>query len=427
MEGSIIIPALNERDNLGPLLQGLKGVLDGLVPSWEVVVVDGGSTDGTVELARRRGASVIFQTEPGYGGALKAGFEAARGQVVITMDADCSHDPTVVRELWACRAEADILIASRYIPGGRAEMSAGRLFLSRVLNVSFAWLLALPVKDLSSGFRLYHRSTLQRLPFKSRDFDVLEEILIHAFAEGFRVREIPFHYLARRHGRSHVKLFRFARSYLVTLLRMWQLRHSIFSSDHPERAVRSWVPLQRAWHRRRLALLKWGMPLRDGLLNIGCGSNLLAEELGDWVGAETSLKRLRRLARSNQRLVQAAPDALPFPDAAFAGLVCAGVLEHWPKEPGIVPELVRILSPGGHLCLAVPDVGRWRWRLTVWFHRAFFPEVYGDKLASHYTTRELVESLEAAGADVLGVRMVYGAEAVVAARKRASGEETDDG
>ena len=61
-----------------PPLQGLKGVLDGLVPSWEVVVVDGGSTDGTVELARRRGASVIFQTEPGYGEALKAGFEAAR-------------------------------------------------------------------------------------------------------------------------------------------------------------------------------------------------------------------------------------------------------------------------------------------------------------------------------------------------------------
>ncbi len=84
MDCSIIIPALNERDNLDLLLQGLKGVLDGLVPSWEVVVIDGGSTDGTVELARRRGASVIFQTDPGYGGALQVGFEVARGDPQAT-------------------------------------------------------------------------------------------------------------------------------------------------------------------------------------------------------------------------------------------------------------------------------------------------------------------------------------------------------
>ena len=84
MECSIIIPALNGRDNLEPPLQGLKGVLDGLVPSWEVIVVDGGSTDGTMELAHRRGASVIFQTDPGFGGALKAGFEAARDDPQVT-------------------------------------------------------------------------------------------------------------------------------------------------------------------------------------------------------------------------------------------------------------------------------------------------------------------------------------------------------
>ncbi len=93
MECSIIIPALNERDNLGPLLQGLKGVLDGLVPSWEVVVVDGGSTDGTVELARLMGAKVIFQTDPGYGGALKAGFEAAQDDPQVTRTNNPQQNP----------------------------------------------------------------------------------------------------------------------------------------------------------------------------------------------------------------------------------------------------------------------------------------------------------------------------------------------
>lgn len=418
MECSVVIPALNERDNLEPLLQSVKRVMDGLVPSWEIIVVDGGSTDGTVELARRMDATVVFQAEPGYGGALKAGFEAARGRLVVTMDADCSHDPDFVREFWARRDEADLIIASRYVPGGRAEMSAGRLFLSRVLNVGFAWILALPVKDLSSGFRLYRRATLDKLPFKSRDFDVLEEVLIHAYAEGFRILEVPFHYKPRRHGRSHVKLARFARSYLATLIRMWQLRHSIFSADHPERALGSWLPLQGAWHRRRLALLKGGMPLRQGVLNLGCGSNLLAARLTDWVGVETKLKRLRRLARSEARLVQSAPDALPFADGAFEGLVCAGILEHWRKGDGTVAELLRVVKEGGRLCVAVPDSSRWRWRLAERAHRRLFPELYGEKLTSSYTARELVEGLEAAGAEVLEVKMVFGAEAVISARKR---------
>lgn len=419
MDCSVIVPALNEGKNIEPLIEGLKGVLGGLVPTWEIVVVDGGSTDGTVEAARRAGATVVFQSEPGYGGALKAGFETAHGDAVITMDADLSHDPAVVKDLWACRFQADILIASRYVPGGKAEMSSGRLFLSRVLNVTFAWVLALPVKDLSSGFRLYRRSALQRLPIKSRDFDVLEEILIHAYAEGFTIGEVPFHYKPRAHGRSHVKLARFAKSYLVTLIRMWQLRHSIFSADHREKALLSWIPLQSAWHRRRLALLRWGMPLKDGILNIGCGSNLIAEKLSDWVGAETSLKRLRRLARDHSRLVQSAPEALPFRGETFEGLLCAGVLEHWPKSPGVVAELIRVVRPGGRLCLAVPDSSRWQWRVAETLHQTLFPEVYGQKMTSHYTGREVVEALEEAGAEVLGVRTVFGAEAVIAARKPA--------
>jgi dolichol-phosphate mannosyltransferase len=418
MDCSVVIPALNERENLEPLLEGLREVLQELIPDWEIVVVDGGSADGTVELARRLGARVVFQVEPGYGGALKAGFEAARGETVVTMDADCSHDPSLIKTLWAFRDKADILIASRYVPGGRADMSLGRTLLSKVLNVTFSRLLDLPVKDLSSGFRLYRRSTLDVLPFKSRDFDVLEEILIHAYAEGFTIREIPFHYRPRRYGRSHVKLVRFARSYLFTLLRMWQLRHSVFSADHAQRAFHSWNPIERAWHRRRLELLRWAMPLREGVLNMGCGSNLLAHELADWVGLETSIKRLRLVARSHGKVVLSAPGALPFPDESFRGLVCAGILEHWPKSPQAIQEFLRVLRPGGLLCLAVPDLGRWQWRLLEWLHKRVFPEVYGQKLTTGYTSQEILGYLEEAGAEVVGIRWIYGAEAVLAARKR---------
>ncbi len=167
-----------------------------------------------------------------------------------------------------------------------------------------------------------------------------------------------------------------------------------------------------------MKLLRWGMPVRQGVLNLGCGSNLLAEELSEWVGVETKLKRLRRLAHSHSKLVQSAPEALPFADGSFDGLVCAGVLEHWPKSEGTMTELVRVLRPGGWLCVSVPDSGRRLWAMVEWAHRTFFPEVYGSKMTSHYTTQELVGSIESAGAEVLGVRTVYGAEAVIAARKK---------
>ena len=93
MNLSIIIPALNEAPNLQILLPKLRQVALKLTEQFEVIVVDGGSTDGTTKVAAELGARVITQIEPGYGGALKAGFADATGEFVATMDADFSHRP----------------------------------------------------------------------------------------------------------------------------------------------------------------------------------------------------------------------------------------------------------------------------------------------------------------------------------------------
>ena len=116
---SIVIPAIDERENLELLLPSLWGVLASIGVRAEVIVVDGGSQDGTREAAESRGARVLEQTEPGYGGALLAGFAAARAPYVLTMDADLSHRPSFVSEMWQARLKAHVLIASRYVPGGR--------------------------------------------------------------------------------------------------------------------------------------------------------------------------------------------------------------------------------------------------------------------------------------------------------------------
>ena len=194
--------------------------------SAELIVIDGGSHDETQSVSENHGARVVKQVERGYGGALLAGFASTHAQYVITLDADLSHPPVFVEELWRSREAAEVLIASRYVEGGRAEMSASRKLLSKILNVCYGRLLALPVRDLSSGFRLYDRKVLTHLRPVARDFDFLEEILILAYNAGWRVLEVPFHYMPRATGRSHAKLFRFGWAYLKTLWRMWALRRS---------------------------------------------------------------------------------------------------------------------------------------------------------------------------------------------------------
>ena len=223
---AIVIPAWNERENLELLLPALREVIASLGLRAEIVVIDGGSHDGTREAAERRGAGVRLQTERGYGGALLAGFAATTAPYIVTMDADLSHRPVFLEEFWKRRHEAELLIASRYIAGGSADMGWFRRLLSHLLNQTYSRVLALRLRDLSSGFRMYRREVLAGLTLEARDFDILEELLIRIAVAGWRIQEVPFHYMARSSGRSHVRLFRFGWAFLKTLHRMWRLRHS---------------------------------------------------------------------------------------------------------------------------------------------------------------------------------------------------------
>lgn len=223
---AVVIPVLNERENLRPLLVSLQEVTKALNLVAEIIVADGGSNDGSQELARELGASVVTQSERGYGGALLAGFAASRAPYVVTMDADLSHPTVFIKDLWRHREEAELVIASRYIKGGKADMSAFRHLLSLILNGTYRGVLGLSTADLSSGYRMYHQNVLRKLTLQARDFDVQEEILFKIQLLGGRIKEIPFHYQPRRSGKSHAKLLQFGRSYLITLVRLMRLRNS---------------------------------------------------------------------------------------------------------------------------------------------------------------------------------------------------------
>ena len=237
MDLTILIPALNEAGNLQSLLPEVVRVLRAMPIASEVILVDGGSGHDTQPLAVKAGARFIRQRNEGYGEALSEGFASAKGEYVLTMDADYSHEPALIRTLWDHRHESDLLIASRYVTGGSAECGRFRSLLSRILNGVYRRFLHLPFRDLSSGFRLYRMDSLRRVRPEGRDFDFLPEVLVLLDVAGLRIREVPFRYRPRRDGRSRVKLFRFGWAYLKTLLRMRRLQRPDASRPSPASEV----------------------------------------------------------------------------------------------------------------------------------------------------------------------------------------------
>jgi len=420
---AVVILAWNERENLEVLLPALRTTLEGLGISWEVVVVDGGSQDGTAEAAARHGARVVLQRERGFGAALLEGFRAASARYVATMDADLSHPSQVLRDLWRHREEAEILIASRYVEGGSSDTHWARCALSRLLNAVYTRLLSLPLRDISGNFRLYRSDVLAGLAIRARDFDALEEILLKVVIRAYRVKELPFHYRSRGAGSSHVRLARFAWAYLKTLIRMWQLRNSVAAADYDHRAFDSPIWLQRYWQRTRHrivlgALREAGLPPHASVLDVGCGSSRIIQDLPQAVGLDILLPKLRFLrTRGHRRLTQASVFALPFPDERFDAVVCSEVIEHVPDRPPLFEELTRVLRPGGTLILGTPDYGRPLWWVLEWLYGKILPGAYAEEHVTHYTRRSLHARLRSLGYTVRELSYVGFCEMIFRAAK----------
>lgn len=190
---SVIIPALNEQKNLSLLLPKLHQILRTITISYEIRIVDENADMETRAIVQSNSCILLSPECKGYGAALKAGITSAQGIYILTMDADLSHSPDFINSLWEARQKADIIIASRYVTGGRALMPFSRLILSKILNKVFSRGLDLKIQDMSSGFRLYKASTVKKKLFVSNDFDILQEILVNALIEGYIVSRFHLH------------------------------------------------------------------------------------------------------------------------------------------------------------------------------------------------------------------------------------------
>jgi dolichol-phosphate mannosyltransferase len=228
---SVVLPAYEEAANLNQMLPALQKVLGGMGVGYEIVVVDAQEArDATAEVCARHGVACHRRTGGQlYGDAVRTALAVARGDKMIFMDADGSHSPEFLPQLWAQRDAADMVIASRYVAGGKTENPAILILMSLVVNVVFRLVLRLPCADVSNSFRLYHGPELRALTLTCNNFDIVEEILVKLYfaRPGYKIREVPFTFEKRKAGKTKRSLLAFVLGYIATLLRLHGLKRKL--------------------------------------------------------------------------------------------------------------------------------------------------------------------------------------------------------
>lgn len=212
---SVVIPTLNEEKNLPHVFARLP---EGL---HEVIVVDGHSTDATVAVARRLrpDVRVIAQPGRGKGNALAAGFAACTGDIVVTMDADGSTDPTEIPRFVAALCHgADFVKGSRFAQGGgSSDITRLRRLGNRGLNALVNALYHTSYTDLCYGFNAFWARCLPYMRVDCDGFEVETLVNVRIAKAGLIIHEVPSHERSRIHGQSHLNAMRDGTRVLVTI------------------------------------------------------------------------------------------------------------------------------------------------------------------------------------------------------------------
>jgi dolichol-phosphate mannosyltransferase len=225
MDLSIIIPMFNESENVESTLIRVEQALASFQGSYEIIAVNDGSIDNTLEILERVAGQngkvkvVSFSKNFGRGMALRTGFKTSRGEIVVSIDADLSYDPRYIIDfVEALRKEQDIdfVLASPYMPGGDVQnVPFLRLWISKLGNKILRFAMPNRIYTSTGIFRAYRRKVLDSLELESDGKEIHLEILSKAIALGFRVKEIPVVLANRKKGRSKFKFRKTAISHLV--------------------------------------------------------------------------------------------------------------------------------------------------------------------------------------------------------------------
>jgi glycosyltransferase involved in cell wall biosynthesis len=222
---AVIIPALNEEETVGDVISKCHEALQGRI--YDILLVDGHSSDNTVNIAKREGARVIFQKGAGYGDALVCGFGYAlrvlRPDIVVMIDADGTYQPQNINNLLEpiLNDEADLVIGNRFAGLEKGAMSLTNKIGNKFFSGLSEYLFKIPSLDTQSGFRAFRARILGSLIFKNFGMPLASEMIIEAKKTNYRITQVPITYQLRR-GKSKLRPLRDGSLILGALIRLYR-------------------------------------------------------------------------------------------------------------------------------------------------------------------------------------------------------------
>ena len=211
---SVVIPAFNEELIIGKIIKKIKK----LYPSFEVIVVDDGSSDKTAEVSKKAGAKVIIHPyNIGNGAAVKTGIRNAKGDYVVLMDGDGQHRPEDIKKLLQEAVKYDLVVGAR---SSKSQASLGRRFANWCYNKLASYIGKFPIKDLTSGFRVFRRETvLKFLYLFPNTFSYPTTSTLAYLRSGLTIKYVPIE-MPKRIGKSKIKIFKDGMEFFLIILKI---------------------------------------------------------------------------------------------------------------------------------------------------------------------------------------------------------------
>lgn len=236
MKLAIVVPAYEEEEVIEDFVRVIMAARydrDPYFASVELVIVDDGSKDKTAEILARLKNDFLnltvltHEANKGLGMALNTGIAYARNvaDVVVTMDADLTHPPSIVPELVFALKDADVSVASRYVAGGgMQDVPWWRVAISKAANFVFRTFYGIKAKDVTAGFKAYKSEAVKDITLERPGFVVQLEIMVKLAKKGCKFAEIPLVLVNRKQGSSKFRFFRMVPKYAVQAIGLFFVR-----------------------------------------------------------------------------------------------------------------------------------------------------------------------------------------------------------